>query len=224
MAKTKPAQITAPVDAFAWLDGGLQLTEPVVSIAPPTKGRTRRKGIRRLEDENRWPEYLEWIGSGRLRADYARAVGVSLSTLYRWEKLTDADTEAGAANERQAQITEAYAEAAHVMVSRAERVLRTAVPDKDMIARADKLAAHYRWQAERMNAIYGQRAESGDGGEFVLKIVRRRLPTVAEQKAEQALLDDQADQDNQADQDEQAEQGYKSSDPVAGLGLARNGS
>lgn len=164
-------------DDFAWLDNGVPAQGATVTLKPAAK-RGRRKGIRMLEFEERWPEYLEWLASGQSRLDYAQAVKTSLSTLYRWEKHAEGRT---------AEVSVALEQAADMMAARAEWVLRTCRLDKESIARAKHLADHYRWTAERFSERYGHRKEPGDSNEVIVIVRREKMPTAAEIKAQEAI-------------------------------------
>ncbi len=165
-----------PDDRFAWLDGGIPAAELAIKVKPPAPNRSgkSRGSIQRLESENRWPEYLEWRAASRYRQDYATAVGVSLSTLDRWERKFP---------ERQAELDQALELAADIDVQRAERVLRTVMPIKEDLIAAKNLADFYRWRAERLSPRYTDKAKWSGESSMTVRVIRERAPTVAETKA-----------------------------------------
>jgi len=171
----------APVDHFAWLDGGLPTIgrSGLPKIKPPTasKGRGKRQADR-LEAENRWPEFIEWVSAGGKIKVYAEKVGVSVKTIERWRSKT---------KEREAEYEDALEHSGEALVLQAEVVLRTCAADRDHIARARALAEHYRWMAARRSVQFAEplKGEQADR-EIVVRVVREDHETVEQRKAREA--------------------------------------
>ncbi|MEZ5651868.1 MAG: hypothetical protein R3E87_15125 [Burkholderiaceae bacterium] len=171
----------APTDHFAWLDGGLPKIgrAGLPKIKPPTgsKGRGRRQADR-LEAENRWPEFIEWVAGGGKISVYAEKVGVSIKTIQRWRAKT---------KDREAEYEDALEQSGESLVLQAEVVLRTCAADKDHIARARALSEHYRWMAARRSVAFAEplKGELGER-EIVVRVVREDHETVEQRKAREA--------------------------------------
>lgn len=163
-------------DHYSWLDNGVPAEGPIVKLKPALN-RGGRTGKRALEYEHRWPEYLEWLASGQSRADYARAVGVATRSLYHWERARPG---------RIQEVKDAISQGADLLIDQATWVIRTSPAERDCLKRAEMLAFHLRWRAERMSVMYGSVQMPEDSAETTIRVVRQKLPTAAERKASMA--------------------------------------